>query len=138
MDRKEFLAIVGLGATAVLYSTCLGGCGKSDTIAGPPANIDFTINLADAAYAALQKDGGYIYNSGIIVARVSVGHFVAVSQVCTHAGSTVVYQGSGSRFYCPSHGSAFATNGAVTSGPAGSPLKQYNVSLTGNSLRVYS
>ena len=138
MDRKEFLALVGLGATAIVWSTCLGGCVKSDTIAGPPANVDFTINLADAAYGALQKDGGYVYNAGIIVARVSTGNYVAVSQVCTHAGATVVYQGSASRFYCPSHGSAFSTSGSVTSGPAGSALKKYNVSLTGNSLRVYS
>ena len=138
MDRKEFLSIVGFGAAAVVYTSCLAGCQNPVSDISAPTNVDFTLDLTTPANSALTRDGGYVYNAGLIVARVSQGNFVAVSSACTHQGSTVVYQSGANRFYCPSHGSVFAANGAVQNGPAGKPLHQYNVSLNGTNLRVYS
>ena len=138
MKRKEFLSIIGLGAAAVACTACLGGCGPLDNIPSAPTNVDFTINLNDSAYAALKSIGGYVYNGGIIIVYVSSNKYVVVSSVCTHAGSTIIYDASNSRFFCPSHGSVFALNGTVINGPASSPLATYNNSLSGNSLRVYS
>jgi cytochrome b6-f complex iron-sulfur subunit len=136
MDRKEFLATLGIGAAAIACSYCFGGCKSNDNVTGPPTNVDFTLDLNNAAYAALKNNGGYIYNAGVIVARTSTGSFVAVSQTCTHQGTTVQFDGS--QFVCPAHGSIFKTDGSVARGPAGSPLARYNTSLNGNSLRVYS
>ena len=138
MDRKEFLSIVGIGAVSLLCQSCLTGCNPQNSIVNAPTNVDFTLDLSSASNVALTKDGGYVYNSGVIVARVSAGNFVAVSQACTHQGTTVIYENSSHHFYCRSHGSTYATNGSVIYGPASSPLKQYNVALTGTSLRVYS
>jgi cytochrome b6-f complex iron-sulfur subunit len=94
--------------------------------------------LTAAANAPLKSNGGFVYSSGIIVARTTSGTYIAVSQTCTHAGSTVQYVPNGNRFYCPAHGSNFAADGSVINGPAGSPLGRYNTTLNGNSLRVYS
>lgn len=142
MDRKEFLAQLGLSSAAIFAGACLGGCSKDDGGTGsgvtPPANVDFTINLADSGNAALNTAGGFIYQSGIIIARTLSDTYLAVSQACTHEGTTVVWQAGNDRFFCPNHGSTFSTTGAVTNGPAGSALKRYNTSLTGTNLRIFS
>lgn len=138
MDRKEFLSVFGMGAVAVVCTYCLGGCKQDNNPISAPANVDFTLDLTNPAYAALRTNGGYVYNGGVIVARTVAGTYVAVSQACTHQGTTVIYDPGGNQFYCQAHGSTFATTGAVTRGPAPSPLMAYKTTLTGNSLRVYS
>ena len=140
MDRKEFLATLGLGAAAFACAFCFDGCQSQDQIVDPaPTNVDFTLDLNDPANAALKSNGGYVYNNvGVIVARTVNGDYVAVSFRCTHQGSTVQYVSSGNRFFCLSHGSNFATSGAVINGPATKPLASYHTSLNGTSLRVFS
>ncbi|MFN5648232.1 MAG: ubiquinol-cytochrome c reductase iron-sulfur subunit [Chitinophagaceae bacterium] len=142
MDRKEFLAQLGLSSAAIFAGACLTGCSKDDDGSGggvtPPSSVDFTINLADSANASLNTGGGYIYQSGIIIARTLTDTYLAVAQACTHQGTSVVWQAGNNRFFCSNHGSTFSTTGAVTNGPAGSPLKRYNTSLTGTNLRVFS
>jgi cytochrome b6-f complex iron-sulfur subunit len=138
MDRKEFLSLVGISAAALAVTYCFGGCQPLDNIPTAPTNVDFTLNLTDSANAALNSNGGYLTKNGVIVARTVSGAYVAVSQACTHAGTTVQYVAKTDRFYCPNHGSNFATDGSVVNGPAGSPLAKYNTALNGTSLRVYS
>lgn len=138
MNRKEFLSTLGLGAAAVACSYCLNGCSPLNNPITAPTNVDFTLDLTAPTNAALKTNGGYLYSDGIIVARTVSGTYVAVSQLCTHAGGTVQYVSSGNSFYCPNHGSSFATNGSVINGPATSSLTAYHTSLTGSSLRVYS
>jgi cytochrome b6-f complex iron-sulfur subunit len=138
MNRKEFLSTLGLGAAAVACSYCLNGCSPLNNPITAPTNVDFTLDLTTPANAALKTNGGYLYSEGIIIARTVSGTYVAVSQLCTHAGGTVQYVSSANSFYCPNHGSSFATNGSVINGPATSSLTAYHTSLTGTSLRVYS
>lgn len=138
MDRKEFLSTLGLGAVALACAYCLDGCKPLDNPITAPTNVDFTLDLTNPANAALSTKGGYLYQSGVIVARTANGTYVAVSQTCTHAGGTVQYVVATNRFYCPSHGSNFATDGSVVNGPATSPLTHYTTTLTGTSLRVHS
>ena len=145
MDRKEFLAQLGLTSAAIFAGACLGGCSKDDGTTGsggggtnPPASVDFTINLADSNFNALATQGGFIYQSGVIIARTLSDQYIAVSQACTHQGTSVVFQGNNQRFFCPNHGSTFSTTGAVTNGPATAALKRYNTSVNGNTLRVFS
>jgi cytochrome b6-f complex iron-sulfur subunit len=133
MNRKEFLSLVGIGATGVFVTSCLSACKKENN-----TNIDFTLDLSSSANAELTANGGYLISQGVIVAKTSAGEFIAVSAACTHQGVNVQFQSSNNRFHCPGHGANFTITGTVQNGPANSPLTKYNTSLNGNLLRVYS
>ncbi|MFI5149277.1 MAG: ubiquinol-cytochrome c reductase iron-sulfur subunit [Bacteroidia bacterium] len=136
MERKEFLALVGTSIAAITIGSCISGCQKQSSTPAA-ATVNFNLNLSDPANSALASPGGYLYSQGVIIARTQAGAYLAVSQACTHAGASVVYQSSQNAFYCPSHGSSFNSSGAVTGGPAGSPLKVYNTQLSGTTLHVW-
>lgn len=135
MTRKEFIAKFGAGSAALFVIACAGckksGSSSSSSTPQGPSNVNFTV---DVSVAPLNANGGYAYKSGVIVARVSAGNFIAVAAACTHQGSNIQY--TGSDFSCPSHGAHFDTGGNVTSGPATAPLKKYSTSLSGNILTV--
>lgn len=142
MDRKEFLASIGLGAASFALVNCLG-CSKSSDASSSggttgPTGVNFTLDLSSSANAALLNNGGYLVSNGVIVARTTAGAYIAVQQSCTHESYGLVYQGANSRFYCANHGATFSNSGAVTGGPAPRALTVYNTALTGTSLRVYS
>ena len=132
MDRKEFLSLIGVSAAAFAIDACLQGCTKVNQ-----PNVDFTINLADPAYTILNTNGQYIYSNGVIIARSLTGAFIAVSQTCTHGGTSVIYEAGKNDFFCQSHYAVFATSGAVTGGPANKNLKSYTTSLNGTILHVW-
>lgn len=134
MDRKSFLNLIGLSAaSAIIAPVCIGGfasCTKTDVA---PANVDFTL---DVSSGSLAKNGGYLVQNGVIVARTVSGSFIAVSASCTHEGTNVYY--ATNQFICPNHGARFSESGVVSTGPASTNLHQYKTTLAGNSLRVYS
>lgn len=139
MERKDFLAQMGMGAALVFGLGCLGGCSKSSSgssVAAAPSGVDFTLDLTASANANLKVPGGYVYNSGIVVAYTLAGTYIAVSQACTHEGVTVNYDKTNKQFWCPSHGAKFSESGTVVLGPATSALKQYATALTGTTLRI--
>ena len=140
MDRKEFLQLFGMGATALLASACLGGCGgkNNDPIPGA-TNVDFTVDLTASSSADLNDaTKGYIYgaNRAVIVARTAAGSYVAFQAPCPHEGVTVVFAQSKSQFVCPKHNAVFDGNGGVVGGPVARGLKQYAVVQTGTTLRI--
>ncbi|MFE3867804.1 ubiquinol-cytochrome c reductase iron-sulfur subunit [Flavobacterium sp. LS2P90] len=143
MNRKDFFSRVGFGAAAALLPACIAGLASgcsSDNSSSPiitqaPTGVDF---LLDVSTGSLAANGGYLVSQGIVVARTNSGTFIAVSASCTHEGTNVNYVASTNDFLCPNHGAQFSSTGVVTRGPANTNLKQYNTSLTGNSLRVYS
>jgi len=141
MDRQEFLRLLGTTGVAVCAGCALESCSSSDD-PGPsgPTGIDFTIDLSDPANAALLNDDGFVYKSNIIIVclNASAQTFTAVSQRCTHQGTTINWQASQDRFRCPAHGSIFSSAGTVINGPASISLRQYNTLLTGTELRVFS
>ena len=139
MTRKDFFARVGFGAATLLIPACIGGlatsCENEGSPSPAPTNVDFTLDTSTGSLAA---NGGYLVHSGVLVARTNSGSFLAVSASCTHQGTNVNYDVSGNHFICPNHGAEFSSNGAVTRGPATSNLHQYNTSLNGTTLRVFS
>lgn len=141
MNRKEFFAKVGFGAAAVLVPGCIAGlatsCSKDEgSSTTAPANVDFTL---DVSTGSLATNGGFLVSNGIVVARATDGTFLAVSSSCPHEGTNVNYVSSTNSFHCPNHGQNFSNTGAVTTGgKTTTNLKQYNTTLTGTSLRVYS
>lgn len=141
MDRKDFLATLGISAAGFALMNC-AGCAKSSD--GPssgisgPIGVNFTIDLNASSSAALLNNGGFLISNNIIVVRKSLGNFIAVQRSCTHENYSLTYQPSGSRFYCSNHGATFSESGAVTNGPANRSLSVYKTELTGTTLRVYS
>ncbi|MCU7494007.1 MAG: Rieske (2Fe-2S) protein [Ignavibacteria bacterium] len=139
MDRKEFILKAGQGAAFLFLGSCLQSCSSnSSDIPTAPQNVNFTIDLSKPEFAALQGPGGYVYQNGIIIARINESSFSALSQTCTHQGATVQFDAAAGHFHCPRHGSNFDDSGNVINGPAGSPLQKYNTSLDGNMLRIFS
>jgi cytochrome b6-f complex iron-sulfur subunit len=142
MDRKQFLAAIGISAAAMTVISCMG-CSKSsggggNPVVNGPSGVDFTLDLTLAANAALLTNGGYLSNSGVLIARTLAGAYIAVQLSCTHQDYPLVYEASAHEFFCNNHGSAFTEAGVVKNSPANSNLAVYNTSLTNSSLRVYS
>lgn len=140
MDRKEFIGLLGVTAATTALASCIVGCKKGDfsTVASAPSNIDFTLDLNQPANSALNTSGNYLYSNGLIIAKTLSGSFIAVSKACTHQSYPVKFDSQYDVFYCPSHGATFSESGLVLGGPARQALKQYNVSLAGSLLRIYS
>jgi cytochrome b6-f complex iron-sulfur subunit len=145
MERKDFIEKVGLSTASILIFGCMQACSKSEPAVSKnnsstaPKPIDITINLSIAPFSVLNNQGGYYVDStnNIIIARTLSNEFVAVSSICTHQNVTIEYQGANNRFFCSGHGSTFTLTGAVSNGPASSPLKQYKTTISGSNLRIY-
>ncbi len=139
MDRKEFFAALGISTAALAIVNCIGCSSKGDK-AGvtAPTGIDFTLDLKAGANAPLLNNGGYIASNSILIARTMAGVYIAVQQSCTHQNYPLNYDGPTHKFICNNHGATFNESGAVTGGPANSPLVQYKTQLVGSSLRIYS
>ena len=116
--RRQVLTMF---TTAVAF----GGCTGSGT--GPASFGDVSAgNVKDVAVGSLALVG----SEPVILGR-DAGGLYAMTNTCTHQGCDVAPVGSGSsaRVRCPCHGSQFDRNGAVTHGPAGSPLVHFAVEV---------
>ena len=91
-------------------------CGTSATDVGAPST--FTANKPV-----------YFSTGNFFVVRDSGGLY-ALTARCTHEGATTVAQTTD--FFCPRHGATFDFNGAVTRGPAVSPLVHFAMCMLGN------
>jgi cytochrome b6-f complex iron-sulfur subunit len=138
MTRKDFLVQMGIGAGAAALLSCVTGCSNTNNVSPSAPTADFTIDLTASANHALLTKGGFIYQSGVIVAFTNKGVYVALSEACTHEGYNVQYDPQSDSFYCPAHGSDFSDNGSVNNGPASVGLKSYTVTRSGNSLHIKS
>jgi len=137
MNRNEFIRLVGIGVGALVLAECLQGC-KKESAAPAQLTVDFTLDLSQPAYSALNSNGGYVVTQKVIVARTLSGDFIAVAAACTHQGTSVQYQASSHRFHCPNHGADFSESGSVQSGPASHDMQQMHTSLNNTLLHVTS
>lgn len=137
MDRKQFLSSIGIGAAFALTASCLGSCKKTATT--PSGPVDFTIDITDAANAALVNNGGYIVKNSCVVAKTNTGTYAAATVICSHEGRTqVTYDSTNNQWYCTAHGARFSIAGVGMNSNGSGGLTIYNTQLTGNILRVYS
>lgn len=139
MNRRDLVRNIALGG-AVLFvvPNVLSSCSKDDTgEPGPinPPGTKITIDLSTATYSALNTAGGSATVQGVVVANIG-GTYVALSNVCTHEGSSVGYDSAAGNFKCPNHNSVYSSSGSVISGPAPSALKSYPVSVTGTIMTI--
>ncbi|MCG2800041.1 MAG: Rieske (2Fe-2S) protein [Cellulomonas sp.] len=128
-SRRQLLVGTGVGALGVATMGVLAACGSSSSGGtGATAAADGSIaKVTDipvgGALAATGSDG-----KPILLVQATEGTVTAVSAVCTHQGCTVV-AGSGD-LTCPCHGSVFALDGSVTTGPASTALPTVEVHVS--------
>lgn len=166
LSRGEFLRSLGLSTSALMAFYCLGtsltACSTGEVDPAPMnptspggttgggsapagvtgtttgANIDFTLDLTSSNFSKLKNEGEFVIVGDALVAKAVGNRYVALSKICTHAGSTVQYRRNQNDIWCSAHGSVFNLDGSVRSSPATSPLRQFQTVLSqdGNSLRV--
>ena len=140
MERKEFLRSLGAGAAFAITFPCLQGCSKDDMPDNPiPTGIDFTIDLNSAEGQQLANNGDFILKNEVVVAKNLEGNFVAASQICSHQQTDQVrfIDEQGGIFRCFTHGSEFSQTGTPLNTITNNPLKIFNTSLNGTTLRVF-
>jgi len=122
LNRRRFLSVTGASAGLMVVVNVMPGCGNQT--GSPP-----TGPVAAGNVSALPV-GAMMVMSNVVVARDASGVY-AMSAVCTHQGCLINDTSSGvaGGLHCPCHGSAFDGNGAVTHGPAASPLQHYAVTI---------
>lgn len=140
MERKEFLRSLGAGAAFAITFPCLQGCSKDDVQDNPiPTGVDFTIDLNSAEGLQLANNGDFILKNDVVVAKNLEGSFVAASQICSHQQTDQVrfIEEQGGIFRCFTHGSEFSQTGTPLNTITSNPLKIFNTSLNGTTLRVF-
>jgi nitrite reductase/ring-hydroxylating ferredoxin subunit len=138
MERKEFIAQLGLGAAFVLTAGCFGSCKKDSTPdSGSNPAVDFTLDLTAPANAALATNGGFLVSNGVVVAKSNAGAYVAATQKCSHQGLNQITLAN-NEWTCTAHGAKFSLSGSGLNSNGSNGLKIYNTAVTGNSLRVFS
>jgi nitrite reductase/ring-hydroxylating ferredoxin subunit len=110
--------------TTASTSTVLG-------IKNPLLTIDLTTT------ASLKTVGGYVAKNGYVVAQVSAGAYVAVTQTCSHEPKKQIIL-NGNEFYCTAHGARFDLNGKGKNSLGSRGITLYKVITDGKTLVVYS
>lgn len=142
MERRHFFRNFAIGGSILLTAPVLfNSCSGDDDNAGNNNNNNnnttgITVDLTASEYAALKTVGGFAYKGDIIIIRSSDAAYIALSKLCTHSQCTVSYNSSTQEIPCPCHGSRFSKEGTVITGPATSPLKKYDVKISGNTLII--
>lgn len=124
------MAAVGCVPAAAL----LGGCATvprvTPTRDGRFARVPLeALEGASGVLVELSSGGAPVY-----LHRHAARSFSAVSLRCTHRGCVV--EPVGPRLACPCHGSEFAHDGELLSGPADRPLRRYPTSLEDDHVRI--
>jgi cytochrome b6-f complex iron-sulfur subunit len=139
INRNEFLKSLGLKGAALMAVYCgvagLTSCKNEDGVTPAVASGTQLVSLDLSATTALKNVGGYVQNNNVVIAQVSAGKYIAVTQICTHEGQKqVIFQGG--EFYCTAHGARFDTNGKGLNSNGSGGLKLYTVTVTGTTLKV--
>ena len=134
LDRREVLVRAGLVTMGVAAAGVLAACGGSETPNGDeaPAASGGAAGGALAQVSDIPVGGAISAKDAdgkpIILVQPEAGTVVALSAICTHQGCTVAPKDD--ELHCPCHGSVFDLTGANVSGPAPSPLAQFDVHVS--------
>ena len=85
----------------------------------------------EMTFRRIHADGWKIYSEKgtAWVVKTADGKILAFSPVCTHLGCAFHWDAGKSDFLCPCHGSEFALDGTVLSGPAPRPLDRFEIKV---------
>ena len=95
-----------------------------DAAPAAACSVGFNTNMMAASFA--MGTATFFSARNTFVCRDAGGLFT-VTSICTHQGCDIRFVNQASGFSCPCHGSRFSFVGAVTNGPANSPLRHFQV-----------
>ena len=146
MNRREFMSWVGEGAIASSLPVAIAACAPEQstpsTDGDPSPAADKAVRedgfLAVGTVAALDAEKSILDKKAdvIVVRDPDSNNLAAFSPICTHTGCTVDWDADAKEFVCPCHGSKFAADGKVTSGPAKKPLESHDIKEEEGSILV--
>jgi cytochrome b6-f complex iron-sulfur subunit len=134
-SRRDFLKLAGV-ALAVIATGSIGLAddenGKDDD-EGKQGSMTTAVGKGqvDVGPVSSFKLGSMTDKTamaGVMLSRTTKG-LIALAPVCTHQGCVPKYTGVAQQFICPCHNARFASDGAVTNGPARTPLSRYALTL---------
>jgi len=131
VSRRDWLGVTSLWtmSAALLFGFVgLMRLPKAAVLASPSKTFRVTLPDTLAAGEAFVPPG-----RAVAVYR-DAGGVYAISTICTHLGCVVRPTAAG--FECPCHGSRFAADGEVTSGPAPKPLPWVKVAVNGDTVVI--
>lgn len=154
LSKLRFFSIIS-GIVLLSYS-----CQKENYDVIPDQYIDFTIDLYDTEFSALNAIGNYAYittatnnwgerasgydNNGIIVYSALSDEFYAYDRTCPYDyavnGLSIKVNVDFTLAVCPQCGTTYAlsANGTPASGPGQYPLKNYKTNFDGRFIRVWN
>tara|TARA_A100001011_G_C13939985_1_gene686742 strand:- start:168 stop:608 length:441 start_codon:yes stop_codon:yes gene_type:complete len=140
INRRQFLTELGLGTGAIMATYCFGGLTSCDEGSDyKVGEVDFILNLDESPNEALKTVGGYVRTNKVVIALISEGNFVAVTQICSHQGAeNVTFRSMNRDFYCTKHGAIFDLQGNGLNSNGSKGIMVYQTSLSGNRLRIFS
>ncbi len=138
------LKIVKFFGMLILLMGITFSCGKVEESVIP--DVDFTYTIPLTMFNQFNASGNSILipeigYGGVIVYCETPGLYYAYDAACTHevSKSCFVNNPGSITVTCPCCGTEYVLiGGAPVSGPAVQPLRPYNVSSSGNTLRIYN
>lgn len=130
--------VAGAGAVAIAAGLVVAGCSGPFADGSPGGSGDPSGKSGDALGPAgdVPVGSAKIYSGeGVVVTQADAGTYAGFSTVCPHQGCTV-NEVEGAMIVCPCHGSEFALDGSVVSGPAPRGLTPKAVTVTGGRLTL--
>ncbi|GAB4025385.1 hypothetical protein GCM10028809_06110 [Spirosoma gilvum] len=118
-------------------TTTTSGTTTSGTDLSKITNRLLTIDLTSSAASALKTVGGYITQSGIVVAQSTAGVYVAATQTCSHEPKKAIMFNK-TEYYCTQHGARFDLTGKGKNSFGSKGLTVYKTATDGKTLVVYS
>ena len=134
-----------VASTSPTTSTATSGTTSSPTTTTTSNGVDLstitnrllTIDLTASTASALKTVGGYLVQSGIVVAQTSAGVYVAVTQTCSHEPKKAIIFNK-TEFYCTVHGARYDLTGKGKNSFGSKGITVYKVATDGKTLVVYS
>jgi cytochrome b6-f complex iron-sulfur subunit len=129
-SRRDFLKLAG-ATLAVIATGSIGLADDDDEANRGSMSTAVGKGMIDVGSVSSFKPGSMTDKTalaGVMISRTTKG-LIALAPVCTHAGCAPKYAGAAQQFICPCHNARFANDGAVTNGPARTPLSRYAITL---------
>lgn len=127
----------GATSSTTTSTTTTSGTTTNGTELSSIKNRLLTIDLASSAASALKTVGGYITQSGIVVAQSTAGVYVAATQTCSHEPKKAIMFNK-TEYYCTQHGARFDLTGKGKNSFGSRGLTVYKTATDGKTLVVYS